>query len=124
MTPEAQRIAIAEACGWKGIHMRNSSGARSETGQTPWGIGPNGEWAVIGKQDTKYAPLPNYPADLNAMHEAESKLQEPERTHYLNLLYDEHRYRADSEWAQVHATAAQRAEAWLRVKGLYKEDAP
>lgn len=102
MTPEAQRIAIAEACGFT---------------SDSWCLTPNG-WLFA---DT----VPDYLNDLNAMHEAEGvlgpkwvsyceqllKIAEPEpRTlevcHYWNLL---------------HATSAQRAEAFLRTVGKWKE---
>ena len=55
MTPEAQRIAIAEACGW--------SYEKNET------YAPDGAfwWS-------KNPEFPDYLNDLNAMHEAENTL--------------------------------------------------
>ena len=52
MTPEAQRIAIAESCGildiWEGLEGRVH------------GYDSEGEWV----------PVPNYPSDRNAIHAA------------------------------------------------------
>jgi hypothetical protein len=98
MTPEKQRIAIADACGW--------TDCSSGTGFHP-------------KSRTKYADdliaLPDYLNDLNAMHEAEKALN-------TDALCDEYNSRIESmvsgksplgwKW---HATAAQRAEAFLRT---------
>ncbi len=54
MKPEAQRIAIAEACGWK---------------RSVYGLYPPGLPAVANI--AREFPVPNYLSDLNAMHEAE-----------------------------------------------------
>ena len=53
MTPEAQRIAIAEACGWNGI-------ANYHNGGPLWGK------SALGLLNA----IPDYLNDLNAMHEA------------------------------------------------------
>lgn len=53
MSPEAQRIAIAEACGWIGV-------AQDFHGLTP----PN------EKKQRFESVIPNYLSDLNAMHAA------------------------------------------------------
>jgi len=96
MKPEAQRIAIAEACGWEHI-ISHPDGT---TGKCP-----------IRKV---FYHLPNYLNDLNAMHEAEKHLLKNDA-----LLW--HRYAAylDSDYVNqpytVGATAAQRAEAFLRT---------
>lgn len=61
---------------------------------------------------------PNYPDDLNAMHAAEERLTEAQR----------HRYTAEvagvigdtaKRFDICHATAAQRAEAFLRILSLW-----
>jgi hypothetical protein len=68
------------------------------------------EW--LGWQD-------NYCNDLNAMHEAEKVLVKmPEkRITYAHYLMNA----TCKEWAAFHATARQRAEAFLRALGLWKE---
>lgn len=88
MTPEQQRIAIAQACGWT---------------DTPIVGGKYGQ-----------ADVPDYLEDLNAMHEAEKVL-----THEQ---FDDYYVRLCIKIARpYHATAAQRAEAFLRTLGLWKE---
>jgi len=66
MTPEAQRIAIAEAC--PGVACKNI----------------NGEWVWREQQSRRFNPL----SDLNAMHEAEKVLTDQQRTSYLDKLYE------------------------------------
>lgn len=102
MTDEAQRIAIAEACGWTEVRQEFIS----FYGRNP------------GNNVTRLQ-LPDYLNDLDAMHEAEKTLKEPQRTVYLNHLYGEEE--ADNEWKQVHATARQRAEAFLRTVGKWED---
>ena len=59
MTPEAQRTAIAEACGWK-----------------------------TGYRDPEaWHPLPDYLNDLNAMHDAEKVLTNEQLEVYCNILH-------------------------------------
>ena len=107
MKPEAQRIAIAEACGWTLDHKGaiRADGYRSEL----WGKPP-------------HEALPDYLDDLNAMHEAEKLLTEDQISNYgaflkgkdnetVSLYAPEHR-----EIVKVAmATATQRAEAFLKT---------
>ena len=95
MNPEQQRIAIAQACGW--FFMDDS-----------WHY-PNGAKALS---------LPDYLTDLNAMHEAEK---------ILDTITDENTIGSYAAYAQCliwdggySATAAQRAEAFLRAINLWK----
>ena len=101
MTPEAQRIAIAKACGWKMITTK-------DCGPYPHGVDPNGD-----RMHT--AILPDYLADLNAMHEAEKVLTREQLTHYACVKLK------GNISAVVHATAAQRAEAFLRTLNLWDD---
>lgn len=60
--------------------------------------------------------MPNYYGDLNAMHEAEKVLSPSQRVDYrLSLQFC---LGKEDYWA----TAAQRAEAFLRTLNLWKED--
>lgn len=93
MTEQEQRIAIAKACGWKDPNI-----------EEPIQIAPDG---------TLWTAIPNYPRDLNAMHEAEKTLNPAER---LAFVYELERICFDTY--SVFATAAQRAEAFSRVRGL------
>jgi hypothetical protein len=114
MNPEQQQIAIAEA------HGRVQR--------------PDGSWFPIGK-DYGSAGIPNYPFDLNAMHEVEKFILSTDlyiqyvnylfrsvglnRTYYMGATPEV--FPADRQFAVFHATAAQRAEAFLRTIGKWKE---
>lgn len=116
MKPEAQRVAIAEFCGWKAVRFE---------GANCYGIdNPKAHHAKT---------VPDYLNDLNAMHEAEMRCFETptERLQYLcNLENVASRTREVAEdytmdpvtqWA-CFATAAQRAEALLRTIGKWEEE--
>lgn len=118
MTPEQQRIAIAEACGWTGIHEEVHP-----TITYMWGYDSK------FKHPKARRMVPNYPNDLNAMHEAEKVLIN--FTNVLNYHCDllevvvrTRRLDAGRKWPFslcINATAAQRAEAFLRTIGKWKE---
>ena len=101
MTHEAQRIAIAEACGWK----PGGSGKTWGDGQT-FGVPPNGE-------DWHWQEMPDYFNDLNAMHEAEKVLD------YNQLCDMENSISFQFGAMPFHSTAGHRAEAFLRTLNLY-----
>lgn len=108
MNETKQRIAIAEACGWK----------------------------CESPED-----LPDYLNDLNAMHDAEETLSDEansagggsyysQRMRFserLNHVVNPSSYMGGSGFANlfphVHATAKQRAEAFLRTLNLWEEEA-
>jgi hypothetical protein len=99
MNPEQQRIAIAEACGWTEIERINSGEFGGLRGVKPNG----GRWIV-----------PSYCRDLNAMHEAETVLNyEQFDEYYIQLAMKMSR--------PFHATAAQRAEAFLKTLSLWRD---
>ena len=112
MTEEKQRIAIAEACGWK-ANANNPKFYRLNEG-------PIRHWSA----------LPDYLNDLNAMHEAEKVLSvdgvrsfNRELTSIVSNTKAARLSRGESnavcyEW---HATAAQRAEALLRTLNLWRD---
>jgi hypothetical protein len=58
--------------------------------------------------------IPNYCADLNAMHEAEKTVSGEQTLTYCMML-------SSYLYGCVHATARQRAEAFLRTIGKWKE---
>jgi hypothetical protein len=110
MTPEAQRIQIATACGWKDI---------KQTGSIYRYEGRNPSTFVIQR-------IPNYLEDLNAMHEAEKVLEAQDRIEdYWKELWlvvkpvGSVLINAAAIKYLVSATAAQRAEAFLRTLNLY-----
>ena len=96
MTPEQQRIAIAKACGWTIKHK--------------------GLWVEALQ---KYACLPDYLNDLNAMHEAEETIPSKYWTRYCQYLAEFGR--GSVRFVSIHATASQRAEAFIRTIGKWEE---
>jgi len=104
MKPEQQRIAIAEACGWK-----------PDKRGLGW-LSPHGY----------YAPEPDYLNDLNEMHEAEKTFSEKRIRSYAftlaQVLDTSPTVDLDDQFLNIHATAAQRAEAFLRTIGKWEEE--
>jgi len=112
MSDEEQRIAIAEACGWE-----MASGTMR--GQ-PVGIHPD---EIDSATAFDYRLIPDYANDLNAMHEAEASLSFADQRKYgraLKSVLDASPDSPDHDW---HATARQRAEAFIRTFGTWKEEA-
>jgi hypothetical protein len=103
MNEQAQRIAIATACGWVIEKVCDGS--------------------LIGKPKNEQGPmddLPDYLNDLNAMHEAEKMLSRPQWESYLFELHKLIGHNHIEHYA-VSATAAHRAEAFLRTIGKWEE---
>jgi len=105
MTPEQQRIAIAEACGWRG-RDHHPLGILSDTGVYK-------VYSKKGYADTTL--IPDFLNDLNAMHEAEKTLTASQWAAYVVVLET-----VCHKAVKVRATAAQRAEAFLKTLDLYK----
>ena len=103
MTHEAQRIAIAEACGWTDIF--HNSFPRGWLGHRP-------------NEDRDNYLIPDYPNDLNAMHEAENTLNVREKQNYISTLRNI--CVVAGCWPET-ATADQRAEAFPRTVGKWEE---
>lgn len=110
MTPEAQRIKIAEACGWK-FHTHQDS-------DVP-------QWHDASGKVRHGFELPDYLHSLDAMHEAEKVLNEVKAVQFCNWLHTVVRDRSPvlevTEYLKIHATAAQRAEAFLRTLNLWDD---
>jgi hypothetical protein len=94
MTPEQQRIAIAEACGWTDTQIIDG-----KYGQTD---------------------VPDYLNDLNACHEMEEVLTSEQVTSYVYSLESMN----ERWSTPAFATASQRAEAFLRTIGKWEESKP
>lgn len=110
MNPEAQRIAIAEACGWK-----MSTETVEHTDGYQWTETRKFWVSPTGKRDA----LPDYLNDLNAMHSAEKVLLDngaitSQRRQYDGWLW------GITAGRTISATAAQRAEAFLSVLKLHE----
>jgi hypothetical protein len=107
MTEQEQRIAIAEVRGWYDI------------GEPTWNR------RVLGRLGQgPLRNIPDYPQDLNAMHEAEKVLTEKHVRSYAFILAQVldtiPTVDLDDQFLNIHATAAQRAEAFLRTFNLWK----
>lgn len=113
MTPEAQRIAIAEACGWQRL-LGDPWKSMDVVAFMPPG------WAISrfiarGEPAMYLEDLPDYLRDLNAMHEAEKACIYSNHATYVrfeNILIE-------LVGQPLHATAAQRARAFLETLGLW-----
>jgi hypothetical protein len=112
MTPEQQRIAIAEACG----RVQRADGF----------------WFPAGKYYGS-AGIPDYLNNLNAMREALDTLNDDHQWQFIQHLNEITRNKdhndpddwfiqnTDWSWRMVNATESQRAEAFLRTIGKWEE---
>ena len=115
MTPEQQRIAIAEARGWTNASWSIHFGLRA---------------VVPESQGFHLEQIPDYLYDLNACHEMEKNIPEGQFRKYASELMDvcgNHPVGCIPDYPEdllrlfhlVHATATQRAEAFLRTIGKW-----
>ena len=104
MTPEQQRIAIAEACGWTEIEPCTCCDGVSR-GYTP-------------TPGAHKKHLPNYLNDLNAMNEVEKAMNNNDWWKFVEHLIN---ICGGGTALGISATAAQRAEAFLRTIGKWEE---
>lgn len=118
MTPEAQRIAIAEACGRV--------------------CGDSCSFIQVGPDEQEHRSdcecngtgwiIPDYLNDLNAMHEAEKVLTDVQKGQYRMELENRHGHQHYGPcgllywWEQIRSTAAHRCEAFLRTIGKWTDD--
>lgn len=117
MNPLDQRIAIAESVGHKW-----SNADTVESGYTSW----HHFVEQCGVEVLNYS-FPDYLTDLNAMHEVEKTIAQ--KMAYVIALHricnvDNSAWdlpTTDKQWNYVTATAAQRAEAYLRTIGKWKD---
>jgi hypothetical protein len=113
MTPEQQRIAIAEACGWTNVAPQIVKNVKHEGDDITVGIWSDDGW------------IPDYLNDLNAMHEAEKVLdpkgKDGSYEYWLRTVcHIPERESANGRYF-YRATASQRAEAFLRTIGKWEE---
>lgn len=115
LTPEEQLIKVAELCGWTLIGSDNV---------VPWhtdiaGLPPNGN-------GNARISIPDYLNDLNAIHKAEASLADDRKlwNRYEDELVkiccrdDRKPIFMCGEVYHFHATAAQRAEAFVMAKTM------
>lgn len=120
-TLEIMQRALAGEEGWTNISYRyiglcgKPPESYSKNHHVKWLSGDDEHLGRMG-----YAWLPNYLNDLNAMHEIEKTLDKALHYDYVNHLVDLTQAEWTDDYAEVmvvaHATAAQRAEAFLHVK--------
>jgi hypothetical protein len=123
MDKDKQRIAIAEACGWEFTKVKGEFCFVS--------IDPEG--AAYRTNFGELEHLPDYLNDLNAMHEAEKVLTDEQffdwsKDKHTDMSYNGHLFRivdratTPARPCRYHsASAAQRAEAFLRTIGKWEE---
>ena len=113
MTKEAQRLAIATACGWN-----SQPEPATEEVKAIWGfVADKPKWWYVHQ-------LPDFASDLNAMFEAEKILDENQQDTYwcqLRHLVDCGMDELQHCFNTVHATAEQRARAFLFALGKWVE---
>jgi hypothetical protein len=126
MSPDKQRIAIAEACGYADVRMQEWESVDIESRSIAFGI------ELQGTLNGERKFVPDYLGDLNAMHEAEKVLPDMasdddgrDQLGYMETLADTLVAKWSSNnsadmWLITHATAAQRAEAFLRTIGKWE----
>lgn len=125
MTDEQINIAIAETCGWTEVEERKHVSIDYDTPSVTTRRG------IMGYHENydSLQFISNYCNDLNAMHEAEQILWGMDwnnryafNDHLANILRGRtvNRNEWDAE-TLLDATAAQRAEAFLKTINLWKE---
>ena len=109
MSPEKQRVAIAEARGYTHVRIIKSIDGSPDIG--------------IGHHPTEPHSVPDYLNDLNAMHDAEKVLfcDKWKWLAYVNNLNEMPSLQDEWLCVSIHAAAAQKAEAFLRTLGLWTE---
>jgi len=102
MTPKQQRIAIAKTCGWKAEQLASG-----------W------LWTHPDYSPRLNIGCPDYLNDLNDMHEAEKMLTKEQYSRYAWIVLQGTPARELECREFFSATAAQRAEAFLRTLNLW-----
>lgn len=106
MTDEQINEAIAEACGWTDFVIHPEFGLMGTPTDTH-GLRTAVDW---------------YTVDLNAMHEAEKTLKGYEQIHtYVWHLSNRKDWETDFKLMEVHISARDRAEAFLRTLCKWEE---
>ena len=105
MTQEAQRIAIAKACGWEFRYM---------VGATPFGLAPD------AKNESYTQDLPDYLNDLNAIQQAAlQRLTTSNEVNGFQIWLSRLTVRYGKTFYQL--TATDWSEAFLRTLGLWTD---
>ena len=114
MTHWEMNKAIAEHLGWKSVHVYEDD------------AGPPIHCGIPPGSSSSHSKIPRYSEDLNAMHEAEkaafksSTLWLEFACNILSVLEAADMSVTDGMTCVLQATAAQRAEAFLRTIGKWR----
>ena len=134
MTKEQINITIAESSGWHPHPDNDRSDQKFWTTGNSYGVPEKGKPFKIAAfpsliedfHNHIYYNLPNYSADLNAMHEAEKSITDPRKMldyfNHLSRYNDPDAQSIQDSFNIITATALQRAEAYLRTIGKWKEE--
>lgn len=129
MTEQEQNGAIAEECGWEHCHIRSGklvgyAPCKKRDVQGPFG-------RTVSFTEPFVSEPPKYVQDLNAMHEAQATLSNKDRTVFGEFLatvlgyyddyYDGWNLGPADFFALSHATASQKAKAFLLTVNKWKE---
>ena len=114
MTTQEINKRIAIACGWLDIKEQDD-----DCGTTGlWGV-PARHAKAVGLGSAFEYPIPNYHGDLNAMHGAEKWVENQQWWKFVDHLID---ICGGGTALGISATAAQRAEAFLRTIGQWEDE--
>lgn len=118
MNPQEINRRIAIACGWLDIKEQ-----ADDCGTTGLCGVPARHANAVGLGSAFDYTIPNYYGDLNAMHEAENTLKDEQKFPYMEEIYNltDSPDALECGWYLTNATAAQRAEAFLRTIGQWEE---
>jgi hypothetical protein len=116
LSDEELRVMCAELCGWKKETRKRYAGGHNVQG---WGwnthleLGDTKRYFTVSPQN-----FPNYPADLNAMHEAEGQVPDHlEERWRLNIAVQvDGPSRSSLKFRIARATARQRCIAFIATK--------
>jgi hypothetical protein len=126
MKPEKQRIAIAEACGWKDIKDTNHESVDISSRSISYWSGLTGVPPEFIHYENRIF-IPDYLNDLNAMHQAEKVLTKNKSMEYAFRLADSWILNGEDKQPDLVrgfcATAAERAEAFLKTIGKWEDEA-
>lgn len=112
MKEEEINKRIAELCGWTECRLVAKVVLSTLRDPVAYGVPPNGTYEIA---------CLNYCTDLNAMHEAEKIMTKAQWEDFVEHLTTNF-YSVSDAWKDAcHATARQRAEAFLRTLGKWEE---
>lgn len=122
LSDEELRIKVAELCGWRGGERGEWTDPEGEHQQALYPTG--GAFGKLFGHSKYDREVPDdYPHDLNAMHEAEKLLDGNERGMEASraMLYKGTLANICGDPCPIHATAAQRAKAFVLTMAKLEE---